>query len=156
MRVTTIIASALLGVLGCGHHVSRLQRTGDEAALHALLARSTEAENTCNKTAWLATVADDGFALAAAGPVRKEQLAATFEQSFCRPGYHGAVSLDSLEVSGNLAVMWGRLEIRGRRPDGTETKAIGTHIDAARRERDGNWKFTWWMVTSRPVQQPTK
>ena len=70
-----------------------------------------------------------------------------FATSFAQYDWEGAWSAEAIEVSGDLAVMWGPIEtVTTRRDNGDRSRSIGYHLDVARRQPDGSWKFTWWAT----------
>ena len=74
------------------------------------------------------------------------------EPDFAQFDWEGGWTLEELEISGDLAVMWGPIEtVMSSRESGDRYHSAGYHLDVARRQPDGSWKFTWWTTQMRSV-----
>jgi len=146
-----LLIASLLSSTGCAPGRPTQDTQADVMAVRALAQRALEAENSENLEAWLATVSDDVVLLLTSGPVRgKQALRNMMTPMFAAFDWQGQWSLDSVEVSGDLAVMWGPIETTLIAHDtGQRTRSVGYHLDVARRQADGTWLFTWWTTKER-------
>lgn len=151
--VALLLACAAAFTLGCRPPSAQTSSPEDESALRALAASALQAEVTEDLEAWLATVTEDAILVTASGPVRgKEAIRERFGPSFANNDWEGTWSLEAIEISGDLAVMWGPIETIITARDGSRrSHTRGYHLDVARRQPDGSWKFTWWTTTTRAV-----
>jgi len=138
-------------LFGCGdqHH----DPVEDEAAIRALAQQGVQAENDEDLEAWLSMVADDAVILTAEGPVEgKDAIREFMTASFADLDWEGGWTLEAVEISGDLAVMWGPLDIvTTSRESGHRSREVGYHLDVARRQPAGSWKFTWWTTVTEPA-----
>ena len=149
-----LLALALLLIAAsCTPENDRQDVLEDEAALRALAERALEAENIEDLEAWLETITDDATLLTASGPLSgKDVIRGEFAASFSQYDWEGSWSLKEIEISGDLAVMWGPVEtITTERESGERSRSVGYHMDVARRQPDGSWKFTWWTTNQKSV-----
>ena len=125
----------------------------DEAAIRALAQQGVQAENDEDLEALLSMVADDAVILTAEGPVEgKDAIRESFAASFADLDWEGGWTLEAVEISGDLAVMWGPLDVvTTSRESGHRSREVGYHLDVARRQPDGSWKFTWWTTVTKPA-----
>jgi len=137
--------------LGC--QVQQHDPVEDEAAIRALAQQALQAENNEDRDAWLDTLADDAVMLTAEGPVEgKDAIREVMTASFGGFDWEGGWTLEAVEISGDLAVMWGPLDIvKTSRESGHRSRQVGYHLDVARRQPDGSWKFTWWTTVTKPA-----
>jgi len=144
-----------LVLAGCAVEQPGSDSAADEAALRALAAAALEAEVNEDLEAWLATVADDAILLTDDGVVRgKGALRERFMSSFANFDWEGSWSLEEIEISGDLAVMWGPIEtILIARDGSSHSHTAGHHFDSARRQSDGSWKYTWWTLKVREIPE---
>jgi len=128
--------------------MSEPQLESDEAAIREVARKAMEAEVNEDLDTWLATITDDAVLVTANGPIAgKPALREFFAESFSTYDWDGHWTLESIEISGNLAVVWGPIETTLSPWDGGEaSRRVGYHMDVLRRHPDGTWKFTWWMV----------
>ena len=151
LQVSVPLIVLLCCVSGCQdqHH----DPVEDEAAIRALAQQAVQAENNEDLEAWLSTVADDAVILTAEGPVEgKDAIRESMAASFADLDWEGGWTLEAIEISGDLAVMWGPLDIvTTSRDGGHRSREVGYHLDVARRQPDRSWKFTWWTTVTKPA-----
>ena len=152
-RELLLALALLLVATACTPEKDRQDVLEDEAALRALAERAMDAENVEDLEAWLSTITDDAILLTASGPLSgKDVIRGEFSTSFSQYDWEGSWSLEEIEISGDLAVMWGSIEtITTERESGERSRTVGYHMDVARRQPDGSWKFTWWTTNQRLV-----
>jgi len=152
-RRTTPSVGCVLVFAACTVTGQPYDPVADELAIRALAQRSAEAEKNEDLEAWLSTVADDAVIVGASGPLRgKQAIRESFAKSFDRFDWEGGWTLEAIEISGDLAVMWGPLDVtKTPRAGGDPSRTVGYHLDVARRQPDGSWQFTWWTVAAKPV-----
>jgi uncharacterized protein (TIGR02246 family) len=155
-KLKTLQAPLLLVFLLCcvfGCHDQRHEPAEDEAAIRALAQQGVQAENDEDLETWLSMVADDAVILTAEGPVEgKDAIREFMTASFGGFDWEGGWTLEAVEVSGDLAVMWGPLDIvTTSRESGHRSRQVGYHLDVARRQPDGSWKFMWWTTVTKPA-----
>jgi uncharacterized protein (TIGR02246 family) len=143
----------LLVVAACSVGSQAHDPAEDEVAIRALAQRAMEAENNEDLEAWLTTIADDAVVLTANRAVQgKEAIRELMEPDLAQFDWEGGWTLAGLEISGDLAVMWGPIEtVLSSRESGDRYHSAGYHLDVARRQPDGSWKFTWWTTKMRSV-----
>ena len=148
LRASIPLIVLLCLVSGCQNQI--YDPVEDEAAIRALAQQAVQAENDEDLEAWLSTVADDAVILTANGPVAgKDAIRESMATSFADLDWEGGWTLEAIEISGDLAVMWGPLDIvTTSRESGHRSRQVGYHLDVARRQPDGSWKFTWWTTAT--------
>ena len=155
--------SKSVSILGCfllfaGCHVADQAHdpAEDEAAIRALARQGLEAENNEDLESFLNLVTDDAVVLTAEGPVKgKDAIRKVLAASFAELDWEEDWTLEEVEISGDLAVMWGPIELKQTlRQGGDSSHSTGYHLDVARRLPDGSWKFTWWTTAMKPVPEP--
>ena len=150
-----LVILPLIGLLIClsGCEDQHHDPVEDEAAIRALAQQAVQAENNEDLEVWLSTVADDAVILTAEGPVEgKDALRESMAASFGGFDWEGGWTLEAVEISGDLAVMWGPLDVvTTSRESGHRYREVGYHLDVARRQHDGSWKFTWWTTATKPA-----
>ena len=145
------IFALLLATASCSPEIGHPSIAEDEAALRALAEKALTAENNEDLETWLTTITEDAIILGSGGPLRgKQAIREDMEPAFSEYDWEISWSLQEIDISGDLAVMWGPLEMTTTaRKSGELSHSVGYHMDVARRQPDGSWQFTWWTTMTR-------
>ena len=156
-RTFLFVVGSLLAI-ACRTSSPAHDRTADEKAVRALVAEAVRAENTEDLAAWLQTIADDAVIVTPAGTVRgKAAIGKVMGSLFESTDLQGGWTIEGLELSGDLAVIWGPADLTLIAKTGrAKSRTVGYHLDALRREADGSWKFTWWTAQTRTIPDSSR
>ena len=118
--------------------------TSDEQQIRELVATWMSATKAGDIATVLSLMTDDVvFLVAGQEPFRKEHFAAAFKPAASgtpMPKIDGRSEIQEVQVSGNFAYMWSRLNVEMTMPDGKLTQRAG-HTLSVFRKTGGRWQL---------------
>lgn len=116
----------------------------DEAAIKQVFRQFVDKWNAADLDGVMATMADNFVEMPPGNPmiIGKEPLRSSYEQFLSKNSYMWKATIESIEMSGDLAIVRDSFTESWTPNDGSETKTvIGKGMKIFRRGADGSWRM---------------
>jgi len=154
------VASICALLAGACQMSASSQRAADSVAVHAaiedIIAKSVAMDNGGPVEPSVATYTEDAVRYTSAPPLHgRSAIRASMTAPSPAVEMESHEAIESLRVSGDLAVASGTWAVKGRlKVDSTLASVQGHWLIALRREPDGVWRMSHDMVTEEPATNP--